>query len=72
MANCFKNKTKHTKTQNSYETYTEAAQQGGLSRLYAGFHILADHLAGLDLGHNVASQALSFTSALINPTGSTA
>lgn len=36
-----------------WETFTEAAEQAGISRLHGGIHIIADHTGGARLGENV-------------------
>jgi membrane-associated phospholipid phosphatase len=38
----------------SFTSFGAAAQEAGLSRIYAGQHTRIDHLAGLALGHDVA------------------
>ncbi|KAB2816032.1 vanadium-dependent haloperoxidase [Phaeocystidibacter marisrubri] len=44
----------------SFPTFTDAAEQAGISRLYGGYHIQADNIAGLELGRDVARNAWSF------------
>jgi hypothetical protein len=43
----------------SFTSFTAAAEEAGLSRIYAGQHVRFDHDAGLELGHEVAGFALS-------------
>ena len=43
----------------SFTSFTAAAEEAGLSRIYAGQHVRFDHVAGLKLGHEVARFALS-------------
>jgi hypothetical protein len=38
----------------SFTSFTAAADEAGLSRIYAGQHFRFDHAAGLELGHEVA------------------
>jgi len=38
----------------SFRSFTAAAEEAGLSRIYAGQHVRFDHVAGLKLGHKVA------------------
>jgi membrane-associated phospholipid phosphatase len=38
----------------SFSSFTAAAKEAGLSRIYAGQHTRIDHVAGLALGHDVA------------------
>jgi membrane-associated phospholipid phosphatase len=47
----------------SFSSFNAAAQEAGLSRIYAGQHTRVDHVAGLVLGHHVA--ALVLRSALL-------
>jgi len=42
----------------SFTNFSDAAQEAGLSRIFAGVHTRLDHLAGLALGHNVAGFVL--------------
>jgi hypothetical protein len=42
----------------SFTTFTAAEQEAGLSRIYAGVHTRIDHVAGLELGHDVAAFVL--------------
>jgi membrane-associated phospholipid phosphatase len=37
-----------------FTSFSAAAQEAGLSRIYAGQHFRSDHVAGKDLGHQVA------------------
>jgi len=43
-----------------FPTFTEAAEMAGISRVYGGYHIQADNVAGLELGRNVAREAWKF------------
>lgn len=36
-----------------WETYLEAAEQAGFSRLHGGIHIIADHTGGARMGENI-------------------
>jgi membrane-associated phospholipid phosphatase len=42
----------------SFTSFADAAQEAGLSRIYAGVHTRLDHEAGLQLGHAVAGFVL--------------
>ena len=42
----------------SFGSFSAAADEAGLSRIYAGQHTRLDHVAGLALGHNVAGFVL--------------
>jgi hypothetical protein len=42
----------------SFDSFRTAAQEAGLSRIYAGVHTRLDHVAGLKLGHDVANFVL--------------
>jgi PAP2 superfamily len=42
----------------SFNSFTAAAQEAGLSRIFSGQHTRLDHLAGLKLGHDVAGFVL--------------
>jgi PAP2 superfamily len=42
----------------SFDSFGAAANEAGLSRIYAGVHTRLDHVAGLTLGHDVASFVL--------------
>jgi membrane-associated phospholipid phosphatase len=42
----------------SFTSFSAAAQEAGLSRIYAGQHTRIDHVAGLALGHDVAGFVL--------------
>ena len=39
----------------SFASFTAAADEAGLSRIYAGVHFRTDHTAGQQLGLNVAA-----------------
>jgi len=43
----------------SYATFTAAANEAGMSRLYSGIHFADDNTIGQDLGTRVGSQALA-------------
>lgn len=43
-----------------FPTFTETAEMAGISRVYGGYHIQADNVAGLELGRNVARAAWEF------------
>jgi membrane-associated phospholipid phosphatase len=45
-------------TVRTFASYTDAAKEAGLSRIFAGQHTRLDHEAGLALGHNVAQFVL--------------
>ena len=42
----------------SFTSFSAAAEEAGLSRIYAGQHTRIDHVAGLTLGHDVAGFVL--------------
>jgi membrane-associated phospholipid phosphatase len=42
----------------SFSSFTAAAQEAGLSRIFSGQHTRLDHVAGLALGHDVAGFVL--------------
>jgi membrane-associated phospholipid phosphatase len=42
----------------SFESFSAAAEEAGLSRLYSGQHTRLDHVAGVALGHDVAGFVL--------------
>jgi hypothetical protein len=42
----------------SFSSFSAAAQEAGLSRIFSGQHTRLDHLAGLQLGHAVAGFVL--------------
>jgi hypothetical protein len=42
----------------SFSSFSSAAQEAGLSRIYSGQHARPDHVAGLELGHDVAGFVL--------------
>jgi hypothetical protein len=42
----------------SFDSFSAAAREAGLSRIYAGVHTRLDHVAGLTLGHDVANFVL--------------
>ncbi len=42
----------------SFTSFTTAAQEAGLSRIFSGQHTRLDHVAGLALGHDVAGFVL--------------
>jgi hypothetical protein len=41
----------------SWKTFTEAAQEAGISRLYGGIHIMGGNTGGLKLGEEVGKRA---------------
>jgi hypothetical protein len=41
----------------SWETFTQAAQEAGMSRLFGGIHISDANVGGLKLGQEVAKRA---------------
>jgi membrane-associated phospholipid phosphatase len=45
-------------TVRSFDSYHDVATEAGLSRIFAGQHFRFDHVAGLDLGHDVAQFVL--------------
>ena len=45
----------------SFDRYSDVATEAGLSRIFAGQHFRFDHIAGLDLGHDVAQFVLQHT-----------
>ena len=45
----------------SFDSFSAAAEEAGLSRIYAGQHTRLDHEAGLTLGHDVAGFVLQNT-----------
>src|SRR5689334_25073227 len=42
----------------SFTSFDAAAQEAGLSRIFSGQHTRLDHVAGLELGHDVAGFVL--------------
>jgi hypothetical protein len=42
----------------SFTSFSAAAEEAGLSRIYAGVHTRLDHTAGLTLGHDIANFVL--------------
>ena len=42
----------------SFASFNDVATEAGLSRIYAGQHTRIDHVAGLELGHEVAQFVL--------------
>ncbi|HEX6555351.1 MAG TPA: vanadium-dependent haloperoxidase [Ktedonobacteraceae bacterium] len=42
----------------TFDSYTDVATEAGLSRIFAGQHTRIDHVAGLELGHDVAQFVL--------------
>ena len=53
----------------SFKSFSAAAEEAGLSRIYAGVHTRLDHVAGLKLGHDVATFVLRH--ALLSNNGAT-
>jgi len=45
----------------TFNSYSDVATEAGLSRIFAGQHFRFDHVAGLDLGHDVAQFVLQHT-----------
>jgi hypothetical protein len=45
-------------TVRTFDSYSDVATEAGLSRIFAGQHFRFDHIAGLDLGHDVAQFVL--------------
>jgi len=43
-----------------FPTFSKTAEMAGISRVYGGYHIQADNIAGLELGRNVAREAWKF------------
>ena len=43
-----------------FPTFTKTAEMAGISRVYGGYHIQADNIAGLELGRDVAHEAWKF------------
>ncbi len=43
-----------------FPTFTETANMAGFSRVFGGYHIQADNIAGLQLGRDVAHEAWKF------------
>ena len=43
-----------------FPTFTETAEMAGISRVYGGYHIQADNVAGLELGRDVARELWNF------------
>jgi len=48
-------------TVRTFNSYSDVATEAGLSRIFAGQHFRFDHVAGLDLGHDVAQFVLQHT-----------
>jgi membrane-associated phospholipid phosphatase len=42
----------------SFDSFSAAAEEAGLSRIYAGVHTRLDHVAGLTLGHDIGNFVL--------------
>jgi hypothetical protein len=42
----------------SFDSFSAAAEEAGVSRIYAGVHTRLDHIAGVTLGHDVAGFVL--------------
>lgn len=47
-----------------WETFQEAAEQAGMSRLHAGVQIIADHMGGTRMGENVGNFVYDMASSL--------
>ncbi|WP_245583426.1 vanadium-dependent haloperoxidase [Salinimicrobium terrae] len=43
-----------------FDTFSDAAEMAGYSRVLGGYHIQADNIAGLELGRNVAHETWKF------------
>jgi len=43
-----------------FPTFTETAEMAGISRVYGGYHIQSDNIAGLELGRDVAQEVWKF------------
>ncbi|MAY82982.1 MAG: haloperoxidase [Flavobacteriales bacterium] len=43
-----------------FPTFSKTAEMAGISRVYGGYHIQADNVAGLELGRDVAREAWKF------------
>jgi hypothetical protein len=43
----------------SFTSFSAAATEAGLSRIYAGLHTRLDHTSGVELGRDVARHVLS-------------
>jgi hypothetical protein len=43
-----------------FNTFTETAEKAGISRVYGGYHIQADNIAGLEMGRKIAHNAYEF------------
>lgn len=43
-----------------FNTFTETADKAGISRVYGGYHIQADNIAGLEMGRQIAQNAYEF------------
>ena len=43
----------------TFDSYTDVATEAGLSRIFAGQHTRIDHVAGLELGHDIAQFVLT-------------
>jgi membrane-associated phospholipid phosphatase len=43
----------------TYSSFSEAAEEAGMSRIYGGIHFMSDNVDGAALGANVANQVLS-------------
>lgn len=43
-----------------FPTFSKTAEMAGISRVYGGYHIQADNIAGLELGRDVAREAWKF------------
>jgi hypothetical protein len=47
--------------QRHFNSFSAAAQEAGLSRIYAGQHFRTDHIAGKDLGKKLAESIMDTT-----------
>lgn len=44
----------------TFNTFTETAEMAGISRVYGGYHIQSDNIAGLEMGRKIAYNAYEF------------
>jgi hypothetical protein len=56
----------------SYATFSDAADEAGLSRLYGGIHFVDDNTTAQHVGHLIGVQAWSKASTYFNGTASPA
>lgn len=60
----FDNKVPSQTVQLHWQTFTEAANQAGMSRLYGGIHFMQGNTSGLELGRKVGTHAMSYAKGL--------